>query len=57
VSIEQLVVSSGFNVWKYFFMVSPALVPVRYSIRALVSSEVFPLKCFKFFFLFGSQCS
>ena len=57
VSIEQLVVSSGFNVLKYVFMISPALVPVRNSIRALVSSAVFPLKLFKFLFLSSSQFS
>ena len=54
-SIEQLAVSSGFSVSKYVFMVSPGFVPVRYSIRALVSSAVFPRKLFKPFFLFGSQ--
>ena len=56
-SIEQLAVSSGFIVLKYVFMISPTLVPVRNSIRALVSSAVFPLKVFNFLFLFGSQFS
>jgi hypothetical protein len=42
---------------KYVFMISPTLVPVRNSIRALVSSAVFPLKVFNFLFLFGSQFS
>jgi hypothetical protein len=48
VSIERLAVSSGFIVLKYVFMISPTLVPVRNSIRALVSSAVFPLKVFNF---------
>jgi hypothetical protein len=42
----------GFSVLKYCFMVSPAFVPVMYSIRELVSSEVFPRKLLKPFFLF-----
>ena len=53
-SMEQFAVSSGFNVSKYSFMVSPAFVPMRYSMRALESSAIFPLKLLKLFFLFGS---
>jgi len=53
-SKEQLEVSSGSSVSKYSLMVSPAFVPMRYSMRVLESNAVFPVKRFKPFFLFGS---